>query len=209
MIRVLLVDDHHLVRTGMRRILEDAKDIDVVGEAQSGEEAIIKAGELSPQVILMDINMPGQGGMETTTRLLSKYPEIKIIALTQHVEAPFPRQFLNSGGHGFLTKASSMDEMVAAVRQVAAGERFVSNDVARKLALERVDGNEGSPFERLSRRELQVVVMLAQGKSVKDISDGLKLSPKTVSTYRARVFDKLEVTSDVELMRVAMRYGVV
>jgi two-component system invasion response regulator UvrY len=209
MIRVLLVDDHHLVRTGMRRILEDDAEIEVVGEAQSGEEAIDKVGELKPDVVLMDINMPGQGGLETTKRIISKHPDIKVIALTQHVEAPFPRQFLNSGGHGFLTKASSMDEMVAAVRQVMAGERFVSNDVARKLALERVDGDEGSPFERLSRRELQVVVMLAQGKSVKDISDGLKLSPKTVSTYRTRVFDKLNVTSDVELMRVAMRYEVV
>jgi two-component system, NarL family, invasion response regulator UvrY len=209
MIRILLVDDHHLVRTGLRRILEDANDIEVIGEAQSGEEAIGKTGELHPDVVLMDINMPGQGGLETTKRLISKHPEIKIIALTQHVEAPFPRQFLSSGGHGFLTKASSMDEMVAAVRQVMAGERFVSNDVARKLALERVDGDEDTPFERLSRRELQVVVMLAQGKSVKDISDGLKLSPKTVSTYRARVFDKLSVTSDVELMRVAMQHGVV
>jgi two-component system, NarL family, invasion response regulator UvrY len=193
----------------MRRILEDDSEIEVIGEAQSGEEAIEKVGELKPDVVLMDINMPGQGGLETTKRIISKHPEIKVIALTQHVEAPFPRQFLNSGGHGFLTKASSMDEMVAAVRQVMAGERFVSNDVARKLALERVDGDEGSPFERLSRRELQVVVMLSQGKSVKDISDGLKLSPKTVSTYRTRVFDKLNVTSDVELLRVAMRYEVV
>lgn len=209
MIKVLLADDHDLVRTGVKRLLEDAGDIKVVGEAASGEDAIKLARELKPQVVLMDANMPGIGGLEATKRILRQVPEAKIIALTVHGDEPFPSKFLQAGAHGYLTKGADVQEMVRAIRQVAGGRRYIAADVAQQMALRQVTDDSDSPFETLSERETQVMLMVTQGCKVQDIADKLCLSPKTVNSYRYRLFEKLKVTSDVELTHLAIRHGVV
>ena len=209
MIRVSIVDDHELVRTGIIRILGDVSDIEVVAEASSGEEAVQMVKTQRPDVVLMDVNMPGIGGIEATRKLTQMYPDLKVIVVTIHVDDPFPSRMLQAGAVGYLTKGCAVDEMVNAIREVYAGRRYISADVAQHLALKLMPGGDESPFDALSPRELQVMLMLTQGTKVQEISDKLCLSPKTVSTYRHRLYDKLGVSSDVALTRLAMRYGVV
>jgi len=209
MIRVSIVDDHELVRTGIIRILGDVNDIEVVAEASSGEEAVQMVKTHRPDVVLMDVNMPGIGGIEATRKLTQIYPDLKVIVVTIHVDDPFPSRMLQAGAVGYLTKGCAVDEMVNAIREVYAGRRYISADVAQHLALKLMPGGDESPFDALSPRELQVMLMLTQGTKVQEISDKLCLSPKTVSTYRHRLYDKLGVSSDVALTRLAMRYGVV
>ena len=207
MIKLILVDDHDLVRNGMRRLLQEEPDIDVIAEAGTGEEAMKVCRELKPDVVLMDINMPGMGGLEATRRLLASNPKLRIIAVSMYAEEPYPSRLLEAGAAGYLSKDSAAEEVVAAVRQVAAGKSYAAPSIASKLAVSLIQGSKKSPFDELSQREMQVALMVTQGHSTKTISDSLCLSPKTVSTYRYRVFEKLEVTNDVELTRMAMRYG--
>jgi len=207
MMRLLLVDDHHLVRSGLKRLLEEQDDLDVVGQAASGEEALKLARELKPDVVLMDINMPGMGGLEATRRLLASDPDIKILAVSMYGEEPYPSRLLEAGAVGYISKDSAAEEVVSAVRQVAAGKSYVASAIASKLAVSLIKGSGGSPFNQLSQREMQVALMVTQGQSTQAISDALCLSPKTVSTYRYRLFEKLDVHNDVELTRLAMRYG--
>jgi two-component system invasion response regulator UvrY len=209
MIDVLVADDHALVRTGIVHILNDQSDIRVVAEAASGEEAIPLVRQHDPDVVLMDVNMPGMGGMEATSKLLRLYPLLRIIALTVHVSDPYPARLLKAGAMGYLTKGCPAQEMVEAIRVVGSGERYVSADIAQELALSLLPGNESSPFEKLSRREMQVMLMVTRGKSIQEISDTLCLSPKTVSTYRHRLYDKLGVDNDVELTHLSIRHGVI
>lgn len=206
-ISVLLVDDHELVRTGIRRLLEDFDDIEIMAEAENGEEAISLVRQNKPDVILMDVNMPGIGGLEATRKLLQIYNDVKIIALTIHVEDPFPTRLLKTGAAGYLTKGCAVAEIVDAIRAVNNGKRFIGSDVAQQLALAMLPGNDRSPFEALSQRELQVMLMVTQGQKIQEIAEMLCLSPKTVSTYRYRLFEKLDVKSDVELTHLAMRHG--
>lgn len=207
MIKLLLVDDHDLVRSGLRRLLEEEPDFEVAGEAGTGETALKMSRELKPDVVLMDINMPGMGGLEATRRLLASDPGLKIIAVSMYAEEPYPSRLLEAGAAGYLSKDSAANEVVAAVRQVVAGKSYVAPSIASRLAVSLIKGSKGSPFDTLSQREMQVVIMVTQGQSTKTISDSLCLSPKTVSTYRYRVFEKLDVNNDVELTRLAMRYG--
>lgn len=209
MIRVMLVDDHELVRTGLSRILSDTRDIIVVGEAASGEDAQAMARRTKPDVVLMDVNMPGIGGLEATRKLLKQDPRLKIIIVTVHVDEPYPTRLLEAGAAGYLTKGCGVNEMIRAIKTVNAGERFVSSDIAQRLALSMLPGGEASPFDNLSSREMQVMLMITQGESIQEISKKLCLSPKTVSTYRYRLFDKLGVDNDVELTRLAIRHGMV
>ncbi len=207
MINVLLVDDHDLVRIGIRRLLGDVNGIKVVGEAKSGEEAVRIARELKPHVVLMDVKMPGIGGLEATRKLLRADPEVKIIAVTVYGEEPFPSRLLQAGAVGYITKGSSLDEMVQAIRTVYGGQRYLSPEVAQQLALRHLTDQDNSPFETLSERELQVMIMITNGQKVQEISDKLCLSPKTVNSYRYRLFEKLGVNSDVELTHLAIRHG--
>lgn len=208
MINVLLVDDHELVRTGIESLLNSVKNISVVSVADCGEKAISAAAEYNPDVVLMDVNMPGIGGIEACRRLLSRYPEIKIIALSVHNDGPVPTQLLKLGADGFISKTSSVEEMVKAIHQVVAGNRYICSDVASNLALSTVQGNDhGSPFEKLSHREVEVVALVLQGKTIKEMSEVLKLSDKTINTYRYRVYDKLHIKNDVELTRLAVRFN--
>lgn len=208
-IRVLLVDDHELVRTGIRRLLEDFDDIEIMAEAENGEEAISLVRKDKPDVILMDVNMPGIGGLEATRKLLQIHDDVKVIVVTIHVEEPFPTRLLKAGASGYLTKGCAVSEIVEAIRAVHKGKRFIGSDVAQQLALTMLPGNDKSPFEALSQRELQVMLMVTQGQKIQDIAEKLCLSPKTVSTYRYRLFDKLDVKSDVELTHLAMRHGMI
>jgi two-component system invasion response regulator UvrY len=209
MIKVLLVDDHELVRTGIKRLLDDSKGIEVVGEAETGEDAIRLGKELRPQVVLMDVNMPGIGGLEATRKLLQYDPEIKVIVVTVHAEAPFPTRLLEAGATGYLSKDCGFEEIISAIRAVNEGERYIASEIAQQIALAMMPGSRQSPFDKLSQREMQVMLMVTQGQNVQDISDKLCLSPKTISTYRHRLFEKLNVENDVELTRLAMRHGMI
>jgi two-component system invasion response regulator UvrY len=209
MIKVLLVDDHELVRTGIRRILEEAGDMQVVGEAGDGDEALRVVRKLAPDVVLMDINMPGMGGIEATRRMLRLAPDTKVIALTVLDDDPFPARLNEAGAVGYLTKGCPAREMIEAVRTVKRGFPYVASAVARKHMLADWKGVAASPFEELSAREMQVAMMILNGERTQEIAASLSLSPKTVSTYRQRIYDKLGVQTDVELTRLAYRYHLI
>lgn len=208
MIKIMLVDDHRLVRAGLKRVLSESPDIQIVAEASTGEEALELARTHVPDIVLMDINMPGIGGLETTRRLKQRMPEVKIIAVSMHLEEPYPSRMLAAGANGYISKDSAADEVMAAIRRVSAGSNYVAADVAGNLAASLIKGGKDvSPLETLSQRETQVMLMVIKGHSTQEISDSLHLSPKTVSTYRYRLFEKLGVSNDVELTRLAMRYN--
>lgn len=210
MIRVLVVDDHDLVRTGITRMLADIDDLQVVGQAESGEGALQSARDLRPDVVLMDVKMPGIGGLEATRKLLRSHPDIKVVAVTVCEEDPFPTRLLQAGAAGYLTKGAGLAEMVQAIRLVFAGQRYISPQIAQQLALKSFQPQTShSPFDLLSEREIQIALMIVGCQKVQIISDKLCLSPKTVNTYRYRIFEKLSVTSDVELTLLAVRHGMV
>jgi two-component system invasion response regulator UvrY len=209
MINVMLVDDHGLVRNGIKRLLNDIDGITVIAEAETGEQAIRQVRQQRPDVILMDISMPGIGGLEATRKITRALPGVKVIAVTIHDDDPFPARLLEAGAAGYLTKGCEVREIISAIRSVYSGKQYITPDVAQKLALTFVNKGEKSPLERLTRRETQVMLMIVKGGSNKEISSRLCLSPKTTSTYRYRLFDKLGVTNDVELTRFAIRYGLI
>jgi len=208
-IKVLLVDDHELVRTGIKSLLANASGISVVAEASSGEDAIKIAREKQPNVVLMDLKMPGISGLEATRKILHHDPDAKILVLTVCNDDVFPIRLLRAGASGYLTKDCDADEMIRAIRAVQAGQRYISPQIAQRLALKRFSSDEESPFDALSERELQVMLMITSGKKVQDIAEKLHLSPKTVNTYRYRLFEKLGIKNDVELTHLAMRFGMV
>ncbi|WP_248740591.1 UvrY/SirA/GacA family response regulator transcription factor [Pseudomonas sp. MWU12-2029] len=209
MIRVLVVDDHDLVRTGITRMLADIDGLQVVGQAESGEESLIKARELKPDVVLMDVKMPGIGGLEATRKLLRSHPDIKVVEVTVCEEDPFPTRLLQAGAAGYLTKGAGLPEMVQAIRLVFAGQRYISPQIAQQLAIKSFQPTNDSPFDALSEREIQIALMIVGCQKVQIISDKLCLSPKTVNTYRYRIFEKLSISSDVELTLLAVRHGMV
>lgn len=209
MINVLLVDDHDLVRAGIKRILDDVSGIKVVGEANSGEDAVKQVRKFHPNVVLMDVKMPGIGGFEATRKLLRIDPDIKVLVLTICDNDLYPARLLQVGAAGYLTKGASMEEMVRAIRAVNSGQRYISPDVASRLAFRHVTDNEISPFELLSERELQVMMMITRGLNAPAIAESLCLSAKTVNSYRYRIFKKLKVKNDVELTLLAIRHGLV
>ena len=194
MISVLLTDDHVLVRTGIRRLLEDSKQVTIVGEADCGEDSLKMAQSLKPDVILMDVNMPGIGGVEACRRILQRDPKQKIIVLTIHNEQTFPKRLLEIGAKGYLTKECRVDEMIEAIKQVNNGGAYIAPSIAQQLALSLLPGNEDNPIDKLSRREFQVMLMISHGETNVEISEKLCLSPKTISTYRLRVLEKLGAT---------------
>lgn len=208
MIRVMLVDDHELVRTGVRRLLSDYKDIEVVAEASSGEQAVTMVDQHRPDVVLMDVNMPGMGGVEATRKVIKAAPESRVLAVTVHGTQPYPSRLLEAGAMGYITKECDSAEIADAIRTVAKGRHYFSDQVAREVALN-VAAESKSPFDNLSQREWQIMTMICKGEKIQDISDSLCLSPKTVSTYRYRLMEKLKVRSDVELTHLALRYGVI
>ena len=209
MINVLLTDDHELVRTGIRRLLEDSKQVKIVGEAECGEDSLQLAQSLNPDVILMDVNMPGIGGVEACRRILQRNPKQKIIVLTVHNEKTFPKRLLEIGAKGYLTKDCGIDEMIKAIKQVNSGGSYIASSIAQQLALSLLPGNDANPIDRLSRREFQVMLMISQGLTNVEISDKLCLSPKTISTYRLRVLEKLGAHNEVDLIKIAVEQGMI
>ena len=209
MIKVLLTDDHALVRTGIRRLLEDSKQVTIVGEAENGEDSLKLAQSLKPDVILMDVNMPGIGGVEACRRILQRDPGQKIIILTIHNEQTFPKRLLEIGAKGYLTKECGVDEMILAIKQVDKGGAYIAPSIAQRLALSLLPGNEDNPIDKLSRREFQVMLMISHGLSNIEISEKLCLSPKTISTYRLRLLEKLGAHNEVDLLKIAVEQGMV
>ena len=207
MIKVLLVDDHELVRMGIKRLLQDVPGIKVVGEAATGEEAVLLSKELSSDVVIMDVNMPGIGGLEATRKMVRHNPDIKVLALTIYEDEPYPSRLLQAGASGYITKGSDPEEMIRAIRTIHSGQRYISPEIAQQIAIKRFTKGDESPLDALSERELQIMLMITQGQKVQDISKKLCLSPKTVNSYRYRIFEKLNINSDVELTLLAMRLG--
>jgi two-component system, NarL family, invasion response regulator UvrY len=207
MIRILLVDEHELVRSGLAALLNTADDMMVAGVAQSGEDAVKMVTELPVDVALMDINMPGIGGVEACRRILKHDPNVKIIAISVHKDGPIPQQMLRLGVLGFISKGSSAAEMIMAIRKVISGKRYLCTEVANNLALQSLPGNEESPFAKLSQREAEVVTLILQGKTIQEMAEMLVLSDKTVNTYRYRLYEKLQIKNDVELTRLAVKFG--
>lgn len=209
-IKVLIVDDHDLVRHGFKSLLGTQAGIEVMDTLDSGEAAISwcrdKKGDVD--VILMDVNMPGIGGIEATHRISSSWPDIGIIVVTVHDDGPLPKQLLNGGAKGYLTKGNGVEEMITAIRDVHSGKHYIAKDIAQQLALSILPG-ETNPMDTLSMREIQVLMMVAQGTRTQQISEILNLSPKTISTYRKRLYEKLDVNSDIEMLHLAIKHGVV
>ena len=208
-IRILLVEQQEIVRYGVQRLLNERPPLCVVGEAASGEEAIRLSHQLRPDVVLMDVQIPGIGGLEAVRRISRSHPDIGIVMVSLRDNDPFPTRLLEAGASAYLTRNCGIEEISDAVRVVCRGERYISSDIARQMALSMLSANRQSPFDSLSQRELQVMLMVAQGQSVNDISQHLCLSSKTISTYRYRLYDKLGVVNDVELARLAIRHGIV
>lgn len=209
LINILLVDDHELVRTGIRRILEDVKGLKVIGEAQNGEEAVQFCRKNTPDVVLMDMNMPGIGGLEATKKILRYSPDTKVIVLTVHTEDPIPTKVMQIGASGYLTKGAGPDEMINAIKAVNSGQRYLTPEIAQQMALSQFKSSDESPFNSLSERELQIMMMVTRGEKVPDISEQLMLSTKTINSYRYRMFEKLNISNDVELTHLAIRHGMI
>lgn len=211
MISILVVDDHELVRSGISRMLADNPDIRVIGEASSGEEAVDAVRAERPDIVLMDIRMPGIGGLEATRKILRFDDSIRVIVVTACADDPYPTRVMQAGATAYITKGADIREMVRAIRMAHAGQRYISPEIAQKMALKQLGGDaedgQESLFDRLSERELQIAMMVVDCQKVQDISDKLCLSPKTVNSYRYRIFEKLEISSDVELALMAVRFG--
>ncbi|MCC7411986.1 MAG: response regulator transcription factor [Gammaproteobacteria bacterium] len=207
MIRVVVVDDQRIVRDCLRVKLESDRDIRVVAEASTGEEARRVVPQAKPDVVLMDLGMPGIGGIEATRRLVQVLPHIKVVALSVYVDGPFPAKFLAAGGVGYVSKFGTSDELVNAVKLVHQGRPYLSRDVLQALI---VDGGSagGEELARLSDREVQVLKLIAEGCDPDDVATQLKLSVKTVHTHRRHLLRKLGVKNDVQLARMAQQYGV-
>lgn len=208
MIRLLVADDHPVVREGLKRIVAACEDMRVVGEARDGEEALATSRATPADVLLLDLSMPGPGFLETLRRLRVECPGLRVLVLSVHPEEDYAARALKAGASGYLTKDHSPEELADAIRCVHEGGRYLSPAVGERLKY-LLDADEGRPpHTTLSEREFQVFRLLASGKSIKEIGATLGLSPKTVSTYRTRLFEKLRVGNDAELTRLAMHHGI-
>ncbi len=206
MIKVLLADDHDIVRAGLRRIVEDSGDIEVVAEAADGREAIRQIQQTVPDVAVIDISMPGLDGLEVLGQLRHYYPKMPILILTMHEEEQYVVRAIAAGAKGYLTKRSAPEQLVKAIRKVHAGGSYLSDAAAESLAQSMASGGKGrSPVDCLSNREIQVLRHLALGRTVKEIAEAYHLSPKTVDTYRLRLLKKLNLRNNAEISRFAMQ----
>ena len=209
MIKILVVDDLDLIRVGVRSLLDSVPGLKILAEAENGEQAIVMSKKLNPDVVLMDLQMPGIGGLEATKKIAHHCPETKVIVLTVCEEEPFPTRLIQAGAMGYVNKGCGKEEMLQAIRVVHSGQRYISPKIAQKIALQNVTQGQKSPLELLSERELQIMIMITNGQKATEIADILCISPKTVNSYRYRIFEKLNINSDVELARLALRLGLV
>jgi two-component system, NarL family, invasion response regulator UvrY len=207
-INVLLVDDHAVVRMGFKMLLESAADIKVVAEAESGEQGVKFYMEHHPDVVVMDITMPGIGGLEAIERIMAKESNAKILVLSAHEDSVHPKRVLNAGAMGYLTKRSAAEELIKAIRTVASGKRYLEASVAQQLAIQQLSG-EQNPVDVLSDREFEVFMALAKGKTTNDIAETLCLSPRTVGTHLYNIKQKLNANNSAEIALIAMRSGLI
>ncbi|MGJ8620104.1 MAG: response regulator [Methylophilaceae bacterium] len=207
-IKVMLVDDHAVVRMGFKMLLETSDDIKVITEAENGEEAIKAYMEHKPDVIVMDITMPGMGGMEAIERILNKEPSAKILVLSAHEDSVHPKRVLNAGAKGYVTKRSAAEELIKAIRAVASGKKYIEATVAQQMAIQQLSG-EQNPVDVLSEREFEVFMSLAKGKTTNEIAETLFLSPRTVGTHLYNIKQKLNANNSAEIALIAMRSGLI
>lgn len=206
MIRVVLADDHTIVRTGLKEILADTGDIQVVGEATNGHEALARVRELDFDVLVLDISMPGRSGIELIRMVKAEKPRLRVLVLSMHSEEQYAVRALKAGASGYLTKESAADELVAAIRRLAAGGAYVSPETAERLALDLGPATTAAPHTLLSDREYQVFEMIVAGRSVTQIAQLLSLSVKTVSTHKTRIMQKMGAANQADLIRYAIRH---
>ena len=206
-IRVFLLDDHALVRVGMRMILSGETDIEVVGEADNGEEALPQIRRLKPDVVLCDLHLPGLSGLEITERIMRGQDGTRVIVVSVLEDGPMPKRLLEAGASGYVGKGGDAAELLRAVRDVARGKRYLAAGIAQNLALYGLDGGN-TPFDALSPRELEIAMLLIQGLRQDDIATRLSLSPKTVNTHKSRLFEKLEIHDTIALARLAAQHGI-
>ena len=207
-INVLLVDDHAVVRAGFKTLLENQGDIDVIAEAESGESACRQYVERDPDIVIMDLSLPGIGGLEAIRRIVSRQNDAKVLVFSMHEDTAFVEQALQAGARGYIGKSSAPVVLVEAVRQIANGNRYIDPDIAQRLAFQKTKGGD-SPFETLSTREFEIFCLLAEGLSVNTVAGRLSLSYKTVANYTTQIKSKLEVGTPAELARLAIRHGIV
>ncbi len=207
-IKILLVDDHAVVRMGFKMLIEAEDDITVIGEAESGEGAIKLFQELKPDIIVMDITMPGIGGIEAIDRIMAKDKNTKILVLSAHEDSVHPKRVLNAGAMGYLTKRSAAEELIKAIKSIHQGKRYLEPNIAQQMAITQLSG-ETNPVEILSDREFEVFIALAKGKSTNDIADTLCLSPRTVGTHLYNIKQKLNANNSAEIALIAIRCGLI
>ncbi|NOQ94261.1 MAG: response regulator [Methylophaga sp.] len=205
--KVLLVDDHALVRAGFKRLLEDGDKLIVIAEASSGEQAVQEYTKLHPDVVVMDISMPGIGGIGAIERIIARDPEARILVLSVHEDSVFTTRALKAGAKGFIPKRSAPEEMIKAVEQVAQGKMCIDPEIAQQIAMQKLTGSDNI-IDVLSQREFEVFRLLAEGKTVNNIAEILSLSPKTVGTHHTNIKQKLDVSNSAELARLAIRSGI-
>lgn len=209
MIRILIADDHGIVREGLKRIVGEALDMQVVAEASNGHEALERARKQSPDVVLLDVSMPGRGGLETLKDLKSWRATVRVLVLSMHPEDQFGPRFLREGADGYMTKESAPEQLLTAIRKIHGGGKYLSPALAEKLATSLDPKSEKAPHERLSDREFEVMRLIAAGRTMSEIADELALSVKTVSTYRVRIREKMGLRNNAEIMHYAMQQGLV
>ncbi len=207
-IKILLVDDHAVVRMGFKMLIEAEDDITVIGEAESGEIAIKLFQELKPDIIVMDITMPGIGGLEAIDRIIAKDKNTKILVLSAHEDSVHPKRVLNAGAMGYLTKRSAAEELIKAIKSIHQGKRYLEPNIAQQMAITQLSG-ETNPVEILSDREFEVFIALAKGKSTNEIADTLCLSPRTVGTHLYNIKQKLNANNSAEIALIAIRCGLI
>ena len=205
---IVLVDDHAVVRAGVRRLLEQEPLFEVIGEAESGEKAYQTFGELKPDVMVMDLSMPGMGGLEAIRRILMRYEKAKILVLSMHEDLSFANQALKLGAKGYLTKNTLADDLVKSIETVTQGDVFLSDEIAKKMAMQSISGNQ-DPIHELSAREFEIFRLLAEGLDIDAISSTLNISSKTVSNYQTMIKQKLNINTPIELIRYAIKVGVI
>lgn len=209
MIRVLVADDHAVVRRGLTHIIDETDDIDVSEEASNGAEVLTLVRKEAFDVVVLDINMPGMDGLDTLKQLKAEFPDLHVLVLSMHPEDHYAVRVLKAGASGYLNKDDSPDELVSAIRRVAGGGRYVSPEVAESLLTHLDAGSDAPLHAALSDREFQVLCMLSEGKTVGDIAEDLSLSVKTISTYRARLLEKMNMKSNAELTHYAIKHDLV
>ena len=207
-IKILLVDDHAVVRMGFKMLIEAEADMKVIGEAESGEAAIKLFQELKPDIIVMDITMPGIGGLEAIDRIMAKDKSTKILVLSAHEDSVHPKRVRNAGAMGYLTKRSAAEELIKAIKSVYQGKRYLEPNIAQQMAITQLSG-ETNPVEILSDREFEVFMALAKGKSTNDIAETLCLSPRTVGTHLYNIKQKLNANNSAEIALIAIRCGLI